>query len=63
MKACDVALTSDGQTALGNFAKDYKTPFLIIVHTVLTATGGQPIPAGLIDLWVDPVVTFAIVKT
>jgi hypothetical protein len=63
MKACDVALTTDGQAALGNFAKDYKTPFQIIVHTVLTATGGQPIPAGLIDLWVDPVVTFVIVKT
>jgi hypothetical protein len=62
-KACDVQLTTDGQTALGNFAKNYKTPFQIIVHSILTATGGQPIPAGLIDLWVDPVVTFVIVKT
>jgi len=62
-KACDVQLTTDGETALGNFAKNYKTPFQIIVHTILTATGGEPIPAGLIDLWVDPVVTFVIVKT
>jgi hypothetical protein len=63
MKACDVPLTSAGQTALGEFAKNYKTPFQIIVHTTLTASGGEPIPSGLIDLWVDPVVTFVIVKT
>ena len=62
-KACDVPLTNDGQSALATFAQSYKTPFQIIVHAIVTASGGQPIPAGLIDLFVDPSVEFVIVKT
>jgi len=62
-RVCDLPLTDAGQRALGEFVKNYKTtPFKIIVHTVVTAEGGTPVPAGAIDLFVRPSVTLSILK-
>jgi hypothetical protein len=62
-KVCDLPLTDAGQRALGEFVKNFKTtPFKIIVHAVVTATGGTPVPAGALDLFVRPSVTLSILK-
>jgi hypothetical protein len=62
-KICDLPLDSDGVSALQDFIKNYKqAPFQVIVHAVITATGGQPIPAGAIDLRVSPHATLSILK-
>ncbi len=59
---CDVSLSSDGQTAMAAFVKDYKTPFQFIAHTKIVAHGGDPLPVGSIDFWVRPTVSFSILK-
>jgi hypothetical protein len=59
---CDLPLDQAGQEALANFAKDYKNEFQIIAHAVVSAKGGDPIPAGAIDFVVRPVIEIGIVK-
>jgi hypothetical protein len=59
---CDVGLKSDGEAALAEFAKNYKTPFQFIAHTKVVAHGGDPLPVGTIDFWVRPTVSFSILK-
>lgn len=59
---CDVKLTTQGELALGAFAKDYKTPFQFIAHTKLVAHGGDPLPTGTIDFYLRPTVSFSVLK-
>ncbi|MSP59942.1 MAG: hypothetical protein EXR72_06305 [Myxococcales bacterium] len=56
----NVTLTEAGKGALATFAKSFRTPFhvLAVAHVVVAA--GQPVPAGKIDLYVQPVVAFKI---
>jgi len=62
-QVCDVPLTDAGQRALAQYIKDYmKAPFQIFVHATLTAPGGSPMPAGMLDLFVRPSVTLSILK-
>ena len=62
LAACDISLTSDGQAALAAFVKDYKTPFQFIAHTEIIAHGGDPLPVGTLDFFVQPTVSFSILK-
>jgi hypothetical protein len=60
---CDVPLTDAGTMALQQYIKNYmKAPFQIFVHATLTAPGGSPMPAGMLDLYVRPSVTLSILK-
>ena len=59
---CDLPLTDAGRSALANFAKDFKTPFTLIVHSKMTVRGGDPIPAGMLDLFVRPRLSIGISK-
>jgi hypothetical protein len=59
---CDMQLEKAGVDALANFAKDYKNEFQIIAHAVVTAKGGDPLPAGMLDFVVRPVIDIGIVK-
>jgi hypothetical protein len=59
---CDVPLTDAGKSALASFAKDYKTPFQVIAHSVVTARAGDPLPTGSIDFYVRPTVGLSILK-
>jgi hypothetical protein len=60
---CDVPLTDAGTMALQGYVKNYmKAPFQIFVHATLTAPGGSPMPAGMLDLYVRPSVTLSILK-
>jgi hypothetical protein len=45
---------------LSILAKDYRTPFNVIAvaHVILHA--GEAVPAGMIDLFVQPVLAFGI---
>jgi hypothetical protein len=61
-RVCDVALTDAGRSALGNFVKNYKTPFQFIAHTTVTAHAGDPLPAGSVDFYMRPTVSFSILK-
>lgn len=56
--ACDMQLTDAGKELLETLAKSFKTPFSILVVGHLTISGGQPLPGGKIDLFVEPVVGF-----
>ena len=58
--ACDMPLTDAGKSALGNFAKNYKTPFNAIISTTLTVHAGEPVPAGKLDLFVQPELSFVL---
>lgn len=62
LMVCDLPLDQAGTDALANFAKDYKNEFQIIAHAVVTAEGGEPIPAGTIDFVVRPVISIGIVR-
>ena len=55
-----VQLTDAGKSALGLFAKDFRTPFNLIIAGKVTVPGGQPAPGGKVDLFVQPVVAFKI---
>jgi hypothetical protein len=55
---CDLQLTAAGTSLLATLAKDYQTPFKVILVGHLTITGGQPIPAGTLDLVLQPVIGF-----
>jgi hypothetical protein len=57
---CDVALTDAGRAALATFAKSYMTPFTVIVVAHLTVHAGDAIPAGSLDVYVQPVIAFGI---
>jgi hypothetical protein len=59
---CDMPLDSDGENALSNFVKDYKTPFQFIAHTTVSAMAGEPLPAGTLDFTVRPVISIGILK-
>jgi hypothetical protein len=59
-RVCDVNLTNPG--ALANFVKNYKTPFQLIAHARVTAKPGQPLPAGSIQFYLRPTVTFYFLK-
>jgi hypothetical protein len=60
---CDMPLTVDGQKALAEFIKAFKTaPFKIIARATIKAEGGTPVPAGTIDFFVRPTVRLSILK-
>lgn len=62
-KVCNMQITDAGQRALGDFIKNFKAaPFQLIVRATLRAEGGTPVPAGTIDLFVRPRITFSILK-
>jgi hypothetical protein len=46
--------------ALSGLAKNYRTPFNVLMVAQVRVTGGQPLPAGQLDLFVQPTVTFEI---
>ncbi len=58
--ACKMKLTDAGRNALSVFAKDFKTNFeaLLVAHIVVHS--GDAIPAGKLNLSVQPVVAFEI---
>ncbi len=59
---CDLPLTDAGRSALASFAKDFKTPFALLVHGKMTVRGGEPIPSGMLDLFVRPRLSIGISK-
>jgi hypothetical protein len=58
--SCTMPLTEAGKAALGTFAKNYATPFNILVVAHLTVQSGQAVPAGKLDLFVQPQLSFGI---
>jgi hypothetical protein len=56
--ACDMQLTDAGKELLETLAKSFQTPFSILVVGHLTASGGEPLPGGKVDLFVEPVIGF-----
>lgn len=58
--ACALPLTSDGKDALATLAKSYKTPFNVLAVAHLEARGGDPMPDGRIDLYVQPSLAFVV---
>lgn len=62
-RVCDMPLTADGQAALGEYIKNYKSaPFQIIVAATVHAAGGMPVPSGTLDFYVRPSVTLSVLK-
>jgi hypothetical protein len=59
---CDLPLQQAGINQLAAFAKDYRTPFQLIAHTVVSVKSGDPLPSGAFDFFVRPVITLAILK-
>lgn len=57
---CSAPLPQAGKDALAAFVKDYKTPFQIIAHSVLSAQPGEPVPAGSISFAARPTVGLKI---
>jgi hypothetical protein len=57
---CDVALDPAGIQALSTLAADYRTPFNVLVVAHMTVKSGDPVPAGKIDLFVQPAIAFHI---
>jgi hypothetical protein len=58
--ACLMPLTDAGKMVLGRLAKDYKTPFNVIVSAHLVAHAGDPVPAGRLDIFVQPEIAFVL---
>jgi hypothetical protein len=58
---CDMPLSPDGQAALAMLAKSYQTPFNVLVVAHLEVHGGDPIPSGLLDLFVQPSLAFEVI--
>jgi len=58
--ACDMPLTDSGTAALGALAKDYRTPFNVLVVAHVTVHAGDPLPSGKLDLFIQPVVAFQV---
>jgi hypothetical protein len=61
-RVCDVPLTEAGKTALAGLAKNYKTPFNLIIDATLMAKGGEPLPAGSLGLTVRPTIAIYILR-
>ena len=59
--AQDVALSDAGKNSLGTFARSFKTPFNVLAVAQIIVHGGDPIPSGRIDLFVQPTVAFKII--
>jgi hypothetical protein len=57
---CAVPLTGDGQRVLGTLAKNIKTPFTVLLVAHFTVAGGQPIPGGALDLFLQPQIAFVL---
>lgn len=57
----DVALTDAGKASFGVFAKSFKTPFDVIAVAHVVVHGGEPVPSGHIDLFVQPTIAFKII--
>jgi hypothetical protein len=57
---CDVALDPAGVQALSTLAADYRTPFQVLVVAHMTVKSGDPLPAGKIDLFVQPAIAFHV---
>jgi hypothetical protein len=57
---CSAPLPEAGKDALAAFVKDYKTPFQIIAHTVITAQPGEALPSGSITFAARPTVGLKI---
>jgi hypothetical protein len=58
--ACDLQLGPAGTALFATLAKTYSTPFNIIVVGHLTLSGGEPFPAGSLDLFLQPVLGFQL---
>jgi hypothetical protein len=58
--ACDLQLSPAGTALFSTLAKTYTTPFNIIVVGHLSLTGGEPFPAGALDLFLQPVLGFQL---
>lgn len=58
--ACDMPLTDDGKRVLGTLARDFKTPFNVLLVAHLVLRGGDPFPSGELDLFVQPQIAFVI---
>jgi hypothetical protein len=56
--ACQLQLTSAGQSLFQTLAKDFQTPFNIILSADLTISGGTAFPQGTLDLFVSPEIDF-----
>jgi hypothetical protein len=56
--ACALQLTPAGQSLFETLAKDFQTPFNIILSADLTIGGGSPFPHGSIDLFMQPELAF-----
>jgi hypothetical protein len=56
--ACSLALTDAGKSLFSTLAKDFKTPFNIIVVGHLSVAGGSAFPSGKLDLLLQPVLGF-----
>lgn len=60
---CDLQLTSEGQTALAERVKSFKTaPFKLFAAATLRAEAGSPMPAGTIQLFLRPTVRFSLLR-
>jgi hypothetical protein len=56
--ACDLQLTPTGTQVFETLAKTFQTPFNIIVVGHLTVNGGEPVPQGKVDLFLQPQIGF-----
>jgi hypothetical protein len=57
---CSAPLPAAGKAALASFVKNYKTPFQIIVHTIVIAMPGADVPTGAITFSARPTVGLKI---
>jgi hypothetical protein len=55
---CDLQLSDAGKGAFATLAKNYQTPFNILLVGHLTLAGGVPFPQGKVDLFLQPVLGF-----
>jgi hypothetical protein len=56
--SCDLQLGDAGKSTFATLAKDYKTPFNVLLVGHLTLAGGVAFPKGKIDLFLQPVLGF-----
>jgi hypothetical protein len=56
--ACDLQLTDTGKSLFATLARNYKTPFNVILVGHLTIAGGISFPQGKMDLFLQPVIGF-----
>jgi hypothetical protein len=55
---CDLQLGDAGKSAFATLAKNYKTPFNVLLVGHLTLAGGVAFPQGKVDLFLQPVIGF-----